>query len=103
MWPVVDLVGTVDVDGMSSTSLASSTGMPWCAQPLGALRRCSDTAPVMRSLHGGQRVDEVVHGRAGADADDAAGHHVGDRRLADQRFQFVLGHGAISREARLRQ
>ena len=61
-----------------------------CSRSVEALEL--DTAPRMRSFIAGQRIDELVDRGAGADADDFAGHHVLQGGLADQRFQFVLGH-----------
>jgi hypothetical protein len=39
-----------------------------------------------------QLVDEAVGRRAGADADDGAGHHVVDGGAGHRLLEFVLGH-----------
>jgi len=56
----------------------------------GALTREKIVAAVAR-----QFVDEIVRGRAAADADDGVLDHVLDRRFGDCLFQFILGHGRI--------
>jgi tRNA U34 5-methylaminomethyl-2-thiouridine-forming methyltransferase MnmC len=76
----VDLVGAVDVDGQP----LDLGGFQHADAMRRAAVRCwrseLDTAPAMRSLHRGQRVDEVVDGGAGAHAHQGAGHHVPARR-----------------------
>ena len=46
-------------------------------------------------------VDEVIGGRAGADADDAAHGHMCDRRFGNGLFEFVLSHGAMLAKIRI--
>ena len=48
-----------------------------------------------------QLVDEVIGGRTGADADDAAHGHMCDRRLGNGLLEFVLGHDAMLAKIRI--
>ena len=62
-------------------ALRSSTGMPSPLQQSRALLGARDTAPSMRSFMRAERLDEKSHGRASADADDAAFFDIFNRAL----------------------
>ena len=85
--------------GMRSTPLPSSTSMP-SARSRGVLCSLLDTAPAMRSLMRAQRIDEMVHRRAGAHAHHRARLHIGQRGAADQGLEFILCHAPIIASAR---
>ena len=90
----IDLVGAVDVDVQALDLVGLQHREAVAAQALGGLAPARDRrGHALR--HRSQRLDEVVHRGAGADAHDAAGAHVGDRGLPDQGLEFVLGHARI--------
>src|SRR6185295_6043222 len=60
-------------------------------QPLGARLRCGDRA-CDAAFYCGQGVDEQVHGRSRANADDRIIDHMFQRRFRDQLLELVLRH-----------
>ena len=92
---VIDFVGTVDVDGQFLDLVAVEHRDAQRPQALGGGNRAGNGALDL-VLDRRQRVDELVHRGAGADADDLALDHVGQSGMPDQGLEFVLGQGAGS-------
>ena len=88
---VVDLVGAVYIDAEFVHLSGVKHLDAQCLQALGRGHRAGHRAG-NGVLDGRQRVDEFVDGRAGANANDAAGLDVMQGGLANQGFEFVLSH-----------
>jgi hypothetical protein len=88
----VDFVGAIDVHRQFAHLVGIEHRNAVAAQALSGGHGAGHS-PRNLVLDGGQCVDELVDGGTGAHAHNLARHHVLQRGLADQGFEFVLGQG----------
>ncbi len=86
---VIDFVRAVDVDGELVGQHVEHANAVSAQSSRGALTARDGAFEAL--FHRGQRVDEAIDGRAGADADDGSGYDVGECGLTDERLELVGG------------
>ncbi len=87
-----NLVRAVDIDRelVDAVQIEQADAVP-LQTPGGLLRARDGARDAILDL--AQLVDEEIGGRAAADTDHGAVHHVPDRLARNRLFEIVLGHG----------
>ncbi len=95
----VDLVGAIHVDGEGVDLVEIKHRDAKALETLGGGHGAGDGSLDL-VLHGRQRVDKVVDGRASAYPDDGAGNHILERSPTGRLLHFILSHDRSLRKKR---